>query len=343
MRISIPRPTFLLAIVLALSPSLLGARDATTPDPLQVGRNERLLVIAPHPDDETIGAGGLMQRVLAGGGTVDVVMVTAGDGYVGAVRGETGTPSPRPQDFIAYGERRLRESRAALDVFGHERTRLTVLGFPDGGLASLLSQHWQRSNPARSVTTGASDPPYDAVALDPALPYNGEDLRRALTSLIRSRHPTIIALPDPRDVHTDHSAAGTFALLAIADWLHGEHAQATGAATRPDVRVLAYLVHWPAWPPGWDATSSTPEDGQATLELPPDLPLAHAQRTTLALDANEVALKGRAMAQYVTQQRQMTAFLAAFVRRSEPFTLLSLDDVRAGAARLPLKGPTIVH
>ena len=39
---------------------------------VSVERGERLLVIAPHPDDETLGAGGLIQRVLSAHGTVRV-------------------------------------------------------------------------------------------------------------------------------------------------------------------------------------------------------------------------------------------------------------------------------
>ncbi len=31
---------------------------------LKIGDRERLLVIAPHPDDETLGAAGLIQRVI---------------------------------------------------------------------------------------------------------------------------------------------------------------------------------------------------------------------------------------------------------------------------------------
>src|SRR5262245_37483517 len=45
------------------------------PDPMGVGEGERLLVIAPHPDDETLGAGGLIQRVIAHHGAVHVVLV----------------------------------------------------------------------------------------------------------------------------------------------------------------------------------------------------------------------------------------------------------------------------
>src|ERR687886_586162 len=38
-----------------------------------VSPNTRLLVFSPHPDDETLGTGGLIQRVLSAGGTVKVV------------------------------------------------------------------------------------------------------------------------------------------------------------------------------------------------------------------------------------------------------------------------------
>jgi hypothetical protein len=41
----------------------------------------------------------------------------------------------------------------------------------------------------------------------------------------------------------------------------------------------------------------------------------------------EVAAKGSAMAKYASQLEVMPAFLAAFVRRSEPFVLLSAGDV----------------
>jgi hypothetical protein len=44
--------------------------------PLRVGSGERLLVIAPHPDDEILGTAGLIQRVREHAGRVDVVLVT---------------------------------------------------------------------------------------------------------------------------------------------------------------------------------------------------------------------------------------------------------------------------
>ena len=78
----------------------VGCQRAQAPS-VSVERGERLLVIAPHPDDETLGAGGLIQRVVSAHATVRVVLVTAGDGYVEAVRYETGELRPRAPVYVA--------------------------------------------------------------------------------------------------------------------------------------------------------------------------------------------------------------------------------------------------
>ena len=55
----------LCCVALALASGWAAADEA--PRELEVGAHERLLVVAPHPDDETLGAAGLAQRVLARG------------------------------------------------------------------------------------------------------------------------------------------------------------------------------------------------------------------------------------------------------------------------------------
>jgi LmbE family N-acetylglucosaminyl deacetylase len=308
----------LLALVLALVTVSAAVADDTHAT-VEIERGERLLVIAPHPDDETLGAGGLIQRVLAGGGRVCVVLVTAGDGFIEAVAHETGIPRPRPAAFIAYGQQRLREARAALRVLAPEHARLRVLGFPDGGLDALLQAHWWRTRPERSPFTAATDPPYDDQVLEADVPYDGDDLRRELERLVRETRPTIIALPDPLDRHPDHRAAGLFALLAIADW----------SARRPQKDfpdLLAYLVHWPDWPPGWNGAGpeSRPE---AALELPADMVHPGGRRIALTLTDAELSTKQAALQKYATQLAVMAPFLTAFVRRTEPFTLLSREEI----------------
>jgi LmbE family N-acetylglucosaminyl deacetylase len=48
---------------------------------------ERLLVIAPHPDDEVLGCGGLINKIKSNGGEVYVQVLTMG-GYTKSVGGE---------------------------------------------------------------------------------------------------------------------------------------------------------------------------------------------------------------------------------------------------------------
>ncbi len=296
--------------------------------PLEIGAGERLLVIAPHPDDETLGAGGLVQRVLARGGSARVVILTAGDGYPDAVARETGNREPRPADFVAYGRRRMGEARAAVRELGGGRVHLQFLGFPDGGLAPLLHAHWRRSHPERSATTGASDPPYPEV-VEPNVAYDGDDLLREIAEILRDTAPTVIALPDPADAHPDHSATGLFALLAL-------EAQSRAPASHgpPLPRIFLYLVHWRAWPEGF--TSPTPPGPDTPLELPEGLPEPGLPRVALLLSDFERGAKAAALARHGSQQEIMGSFLRAFVRRTEPFRVLAtpaLDQIAIAVER----------
>jgi LmbE family N-acetylglucosaminyl deacetylase/SAM-dependent methyltransferase len=98
-------------------------RLATIP-PLELGVGDRVVVIAAHPDDETLGAGGLISECSLQGIPVQVVIVTDG-----AASHATSTSSEKEQ-LVATRER---EARAALQILAPE-SAVTFLGFPDGGV-----------------------------------------------------------------------------------------------------------------------------------------------------------------------------------------------------------------
>src|ERR1041385_752057 len=101
--------------------------------------NTRLLVLSPHPDDETIAAAGVLQRVQSAGGHVRVVVMTSGDAFPPAVeRAEPGTTADAG-DLRRFGRRREQESRRAMDLLGVPPSEVTFLGFPDEGLCLLAS------------------------------------------------------------------------------------------------------------------------------------------------------------------------------------------------------------
>lgn len=97
----------------ASSPKLLAV------EPIEIPPVEHVVVVAPHPDDEVLGAGGLLQR-LAGHATVEICAVSDGEGS--------------HPDVAERVLRRIRNQEALsaqtrLGLAAAERTRLR---YPDG-------------------------------------------------------------------------------------------------------------------------------------------------------------------------------------------------------------------
>ncbi|PYE15419.1 LmbE family N-acetylglucosaminyl deacetylase [Williamsia limnetica] len=86
---------------------------------------ERLVVLAAHPDDEILGAAGVMIAAAAAG--VDVVTVCLSDGS----GSHPGSPTHSPHDLAAI---RRAELDAATDILGLERS--VWGGLPDGALST---------------------------------------------------------------------------------------------------------------------------------------------------------------------------------------------------------------
>src|SRR5262245_16962721 len=121
-------------LALAVLAGLVGpAERVPAAEALKVPPKLRLLVVAPHPDDESLGAGGLMQQVLQSGGRVHVLFMTSGDGYPEAVALATGHRQPTAVDYRGFGELRRAEALVALEQYHILPLSVTFLGFPDGG------------------------------------------------------------------------------------------------------------------------------------------------------------------------------------------------------------------
>ena len=88
-------------------------------------RTGRLVVLAAHPDDETLGAGGLIAALAAAGIAVDVVVATAGEAS------HPGSPTHTMDELALIRREELRAAVAHLapDAAVH------FLNLPDGGLS----------------------------------------------------------------------------------------------------------------------------------------------------------------------------------------------------------------
>jgi LmbE family N-acetylglucosaminyl deacetylase len=156
---------------------------------LDLNKQDRLLVLAVHPDDETLAAAGLIQQALAAGAEVRVVFVTDGDN------------NPWPQRFLErrwridqtdrarWGQIRRQEALAALAMLGVHPQNASFLGFPDQGLTALLTTN------------------------------DGPIINRLIAE-ITDWQPSVLVGPALEDHHPDHNALAVlvdFALEQLPD------------------------------------------------------------------------------------------------------------------------------
>lgn len=278
--------------------------------PLTIGRGERVVIFAPHPDDETLAAGGVIQEVLRQGGTVRLVIMTNGDGFRVAAEKNLRKIHLRRADFLALGRRRQVEARQAAGELGLAPGRVTFLGFPDRGLAHLWTSDWNDGQPYRSGYTGATSVPY-ALAWRPATPYTKAMLVAQIREILRQERPDRVFVPAAFDNHPDHWATGLFVAYAMAE------NQADGGPAAGRGRLYTYVVHAPGWPSplGLDTIRA----GEPRFPKTGDSPWV---RFTLTPD--QAAAKRRAIGAHSSQVAVMARFLYSFAGNREYFQELPI-------------------
>jgi LmbE family N-acetylglucosaminyl deacetylase len=265
----------------------LPALDATT----------SVLIVAPHPDDETLCCGGLIQRVVGAGGRASVVWITSGDASRLDLLLIDKSVLVRPAKLLELGVRRMREARAATALLGVPPEGQLFLGYPDRGVQPLLSDHY--ATVYTSGFTAAAAVPY-SDALFPGHAYTGESLGRDFEAVLERVRPTLVLAPSPRDSHPDHSAAGQLTLRVMRR-----------RGQLPAVRW--WIVHGGE---GWPG----PRDLSPGLPLPPAPRLQGAPLAAFELTPREEDAKLAAVRAYPTQMQALAPFLLAFVRTSESFS-----------------------
>ncbi|WP_460461275.1 PIG-L family deacetylase [Angustibacter peucedani] len=113
---------------------------------LDLPHGAHLVVVAAHPDDETLGAGGLAATVASRGGRVDVVVATDGESS------HPGSTTTTPAELAV---RRGEEVRAAVAELAPD-ARLHRLQLPDGALADHAAQ--LRETLDRLLHDGSGEP-----------------------------------------------------------------------------------------------------------------------------------------------------------------------------------------
>lgn len=286
-----------LSLVVAASMRTASVSSAS-PAPLDsLGR--RVLIVVPHPDDETLAAGGTIHRLVRAGALVRVVVLTAGDSYRRAAARLAGK-QPDAAAYLRLGEVRYAESLLAAAKLGLEPADVVSLGYADHTLSAMWNDCWDPSSPAQG-RNGATCIPYSWAAR-PARVMCGADLAADLESEIREFAPETVIAPDVFETHPDHSAAAQFSIYAM---------DAVGYRGRR----LSAVVHFRHYPYPW---AHLP--GRA-LDPPPHLIAAGTSWLALPLDEADQRAKADAIAEYRSQTAiaDLGIYMRAFVRTNELF------------------------
>lgn len=257
---------------------------------------ERLLVIVPHPDDETLAGTGMIRRTLAAGGQVKVAVMTNGDGFRRAAELAFQTDSPTPRHLYRLGQLRQQEELQAVRQLGLKPQDVLFLGYPDAGLHRLWTQHWNDKRPFQSLN-GHRQVPY-ALAYRKSAPYCGQAVIADLRGVIEEFQPTDVLYPDPLDVHNDHWATSAFSQYALA-----------GTSRSP--KEWTYLIHFPNFPLPRAFEPSRP------LERPASLATIGNHWLAVPLQPQEIERKHRALLEHRTQVQVMRGLLESFVRKND--------------------------
>lgn len=270
----------------------------------ELGDNDRILVIAPHPDDESLAAGGLIKKARDRNATVKVVMMT------------DGSSAATPQEFSQYlenndknsstgiGELRREEALQAMSKLGVNESSIIFLGYPDTGLKTLFEDNWDSDKPYQSNTAFNmfDHSPYN-FTYRPNVTYSGANVAGDLKEIITDFKPTIIIAPDGLDEHHDHWATNAFLMYSAAE-------------TNYKGKIYTYLVHkggvkWPS-PPNYQPSLN--------LTPPKELQNFYGYWIETPITADEEKAKEDAINSYKLPLSLTKGYLKSFIRINELFT-----------------------
>ncbi len=167
--------------------------------------HDRILGLFPHPDDESLGAGILLQQATKAGASLRLVFLTSGEGNAWPQRVLDRKLFLKDEDRRRFAFRRKQEVARALKTLGLPETAATFLDLPDTGLATLLMA-------------------------------SGETLLQRVEAVVEAFRPTLVLAPLLADRHPDHNATAVLACALQARWGFRLWAYATHAAVASEVQ-----------------------------------------------------------------------------------------------------------
>ena len=317
-----PRPAWL--VLAALFSSLLPGPVLALSQFMPPRANDRIAIVAPHPDDEVLATGGLIQQAVAVGAQVKVIYLTNGDHNQANFRFFSRHQHVVP-DILTLGEQRRSEALDAMQLLGLTPENLTFLGYPDWWTMRLWQDYWDDDTVLYNNATDSTDVPYPEN-YGYRHTYRADSVIDDLYEVLHEFKPTRVFVTHPYDTNLDHRATANFVQLALL--------QLNAEGIRPSLSF--YIVHFANWP--------TPLQYRPTLalEAPPTLRGDDAW-LALPLTREQVDRKYHATLTNLTQVATQRSFLTAFTRANEIFANARTPAIPLLPAQAKLDWTKAVH
>ena len=295
----------LVSLFVVLSSAAALSVQVKAVNPLKIGSVEllptdRVLILAPHPDDEVLGTAGVIQDAVAKRLPIRIVFLTYGDSNQWSFMLYRKHLVVMPEAVQQMGLIRHDEALKASEILGVEGQNLMFLGYPDFGTLNMWYYHWDQRPAYRSLMTRVTTVPYKSAYRFGA-GYKGEEIVKDIRSILKEFKPTKIFVSHPADHNGDHLAY--YLYLRVALWDEGIGDQ---------VAVYPYLIHYLTWP--------KPKGFHPEKDLTPPEALASDENWhQFHLSATQILNKRKALEAHKTQFYSSRNYLLSFVKFNELF------------------------
>lgn len=269
-----------------------------------INSNDRILILAPHPDDEAISSSGIIQKAISAGAKIKIVYLTNGEYNQESYLIYEKKPLILKSQFIGLGKIRINEAIKAMASLGLKKEDLIFLGYPDFGTMDIFTEYWDKNKPYSNILERISSVPYDDCK-SPEAPYIGQSILGDIEDILKDFKPSKIIVSSPIDLNRDHQALYLF--LRVALW---DLKQDIGSP-----QLYSYLVHAKDWP--------LPKGlyVENTLDIPSLIQGFGEEWINSNLSKKEIENKNKVIGQYVSQIKYNPLFLVSFVRENELFSV----------------------
>ena len=240
--------------IIPLSPPLSkgdsGGFSDETKQPKKFSKS-RILIIAPHPDDETLGCAMVISETIRQGNPVKIVLITNGD-LLFRPKGNTVYDYDKDGDidFVDYGYIRQHETLTAMGKLGLKLKDIIFLGYPDGLLWGIYNCDYNdiylkegfNFTMVLHTKSGYSSPYKNSyhykIYLGEKPLYNRNYIISDLKKILSDFRPTDIFVTHEFDFHSDHKASLLFLRKAVKEL------KREGNPDVDHIKIHRYLIHY---------------------------------------------------------------------------------------------------